>query len=100
VAKMSKAEAGRLGGRATVARYGRRHMSEIGARGFAMYAFRYHNNNYEKAAFALQKAIPGFEAFPARSWAGDIPEELEGITIRKLCGICARELVSCSCCPF
>lgn len=32
---MSRAEAGRLGGMATVARHGRAHMSEIGARGFA-----------------------------------------------------------------
>jgi hypothetical protein len=31
---MDKAEAGRLGGKATVARHGRRHMSQIGKRGF------------------------------------------------------------------
>jgi hypothetical protein len=33
---MSKAEAGRLGGKATVAKHGTEHMSTIGKRGFDM----------------------------------------------------------------
>jgi hypothetical protein len=95
MSKMSKREAGRLGGRATVEKYGRRHMSEIGARGFAMYALRHHNNNYEAAAFALQKAKEGrFEAFPCRSWdrsAVDVPG------VRVNCGNCQREIKQCNC---
>lgn len=38
---MTRTEAGRLGGRATVARHGREYMSKIGRRGFSVTVERY-----------------------------------------------------------
>lgn len=94
--KLSKAEAGRLGGAATVERHGPEHMRQIGAlggaatverhgpehmarigaRGFRAYAEAHHNGCAERAVFALRKAgRPGTEqwkqaALPAAEPSG------------------------------
>jgi uncharacterized protein len=74
--KMTRQEAGRLGGKATARKYDRAHFQEIGRRGgqttlerygseemarrgangFRSYAEKYHGGCAERAAFALAKA--------------------------------------------
>lgn len=51
--KMSKREAGALGGKALVAKYGREHMSLIGKRGYAVTRSRYDLVPYGATAWAF-----------------------------------------------
>jgi hypothetical protein len=50
---VTRQEAGRIGGLVTAALYGRSHMAEIGSRGFAAYANRYHGGNRARARRVL-----------------------------------------------
>lgn len=84
--KMTKAEAGRLGGKATYRKYGPDHMSRIGARGFERYAEIHHGGCAERAAFALDKA-GRMAAF--KDWT---PPTFSGASVR--CATCGREIKS------
>ena len=65
---MSKAEAGRLGGRATVAKHGATHMSRIGKDGFAALEARFGDRGMAVSYLRKQRGMPGL---PVEQWPQD-----------------------------
>lgn len=70
----SKADCGRLGGRATVQRHGVEHMREIGRRGAQSFHRRYRLAPVGVAYFAIIERATGF----VRGYTPDLPVRHEG----------------------